>query len=380
MAKPITVTLPFTLLLLDYWPLNRDQIGQGDKAKWLIWRSLIGEKIPLFILSAVLCVITVFAQKSGGVIAQFEILPLRLRLANAGLSYVRYIVKAFWPANLAALYPLNTEEIAAGWFVAALVFLLIISIRVIQRTPNHKYLFTGWFWYFGTLVPVIGIVQAGSQAFADRYAYLPLIGLFIMIAWGFDDLCHKIRNRKIILCILALTAITALTVCTRLQVRCWKNSISLWEHALKATKNNSTAHYNLATALAEKGRFEEAAEHCQAAIQLRKIPKPEMLYNMGSIYNNLGYYTEAMEVYARTIKIDPNYADSYVGLANTLGKIGRHAEAEQACKLAIKIKPDFAEAYATLGAAYISQGRWAEAIEALQAGSTHKTGLRTGSL
>ena len=122
MAKPVTVTLPFTLLLLDYWPLNRDQIGRGDKAKWLIWRSLIGEKIPFFILSAVLCVITVFAQKSGSVVLQLEVFPMRLRLANAVLSYVRYIGKAFWPANLAALYPLNTEGLAAGWIVAALVF------------------------------------------------------------------------------------------------------------------------------------------------------------------------------------------------------------------------------------------------------------------
>jgi len=366
MSKPVTVTLPFVLLLLDYWPLNRDQIGQSSTAKWQTWWSLIREKIPLFILSAILCVITVFAQRSGGVIMRLEMLPMRLRLANAVISYVRYISKTFWPASLAALYPLNTEELTAGWIAAASVLLLLISIRVIQLILNYKYLFTGWFWYLSTLVPVIGIVQAGSQAFADRYAYVPLIGLFIIIAWGFDDLFAKVRNRKIILSVLALAAIAVLTICTGLQVRYWKNSISLWEHALKVTRNNSTAHYNLATALAQKGRFEEAAEHCRIAIQLRKIPKPEMLCNMGNIYNNLGRHAESIEAYAQTLNIDPNYTDAYVGLANTLGKIGRHAEAEQACKLAIKIKPEFAEAYSTLGAAYISQGRWMEAIESLK--------------
>jgi len=364
MSKPITVTLPFALLLLDYWPLNRLEnvsLTQASSRRTIF--RLILEKIPLFILSALCSTITFLAQRSGGTIIELKNLPLRFRLANAVFSYLKYIGKMFWPTELTAFYPFKSEELSSVWVWVALAFFLVVSIIVVQLAKTCKYLPVGWFWYLGTLIPTIGIVQAGSQAMADRYAYVPLIGLFIIIAWGANDLLMKWRYRKIILRILAFAVLIVLTICTKFQVRYWQDSLALWEHALQITENEPSAHYHLAAALAQKGRFEEAAEHGRVALELRKTPNAEILSNMGSIYNNLGRYTEAIEAFVQALKVDPSYANAYVGLGNTFGKLGYHKEAEQAAKQAIKIEPDLAEAYSILGAAYFSQNDWTDAIE-----------------
>lgn len=316
-------------------------------------------------LSAVLCIMTVTTQQSGGVLKLNELLPFTVRLANALVSYAAYIDKMIWPSGLAVFYPHQGYGLPIWQPIVSFVILAVISAVIICRGRRRAYLAVGWFWYLGTLIPVIGLVQAGSQAMADRYAYIPLIGLFIIVAWGANDLRADWKYGKVILEVLSIAVVLVLSVCTWVQTSYWRNSRSLFEHALQVTRNNATAHYNFALALAEKGEFEEAAENCRIALKLRP-PQAEMLYNMGSIYNNLCRYAEAVEAYAQTIKIDPNHADAYVGLANTLGKLGHHAEAKQACELAIKIKPDFAEAYFTLGASYFSQRSWTDAIEAFR--------------
>ena len=361
MSKPMLVTLPFVLLLLDHWPLNRMESKNSGQIF-----HLVREKIPFFILSVGSSIVTFNVQKSSGAVQQIELLPMMVRVTNAVVSYGKYLLKMIWPTRLAIFYPHPGVEVPKWQILTSVVLLLIITVFVIRLSKKYRYLFVGWFWYVGTLVPVIGLVQVGAQAMADRYAYVPLIGLFIIIAWGANDLLMKWRYRKIILGILAFAVLIVLTICTKSQVRYWQNSLALWEHALQVTENEPSAHYHLAAALAQKGRFEEAAEHCRVALELRKTPNAEILSNMGSIYNNLGRYTEAIEAFVQAIKVDPNHADAYVGLGNTFGKLGRHKEAEQAAKQAIKIEPDLAEAYSILGAAYFSQNDWTDAIEAFR--------------
>jgi tetratricopeptide (TPR) repeat protein len=353
------------LLLLDYWPLNRlENISLKEPSSRQTIFRLAREKIPLFVLSAICSTITFLAQRSGGTVAELAKFPLGFRLANAVLSYAKYIGNTFWPKDLAVFYPLSGDELSSGWVLFPLAFLLVASIRVVQFAPNHRYLPVGWFWFLGTLVPVIGIVQSGSQALADRYAYIPLVGLFIITVWGFDEYFPKIRYRKAALGLLALMSLSALTICTRIQVRFWQNSITLWEQTLKVTQNNGAVHDNFATALAEKGRYEEAIEHYRIALKMLQNPNSDMLYNIGCVYSNLERYTEAVEPFRQAIKIKPDCIEAYIGLGKTLGMLGRHTEVIEVCQQAIKIKPDSAEAYFNLGAAYISQSRWAEAIEA----------------
>ena len=357
MSKPMAVTLPFVLLLLDYWPLNRIENISFVQAslRQTIFR-LVREKIPLFILSAICSSITLLAQRSGEVVVKLVDLPLHLRLTNMVLSYVKYIGKMVWPKGLAAFYPFNANELTSGWVLVALAFLLVASLRVIQLAPTCGYLPVGWFWFVGTLVPVIGIVQSGSQALADRYTYMPLIGLFIIVAWGGGDFFSKLTYRKVILSILAFTALSALTICTRFQVRYWQSGTTLFEHALKISKNDPVVLNKFATALAEEGRFEEAAEYYRIAVQLYKNPDSDMFYNIGCVYNNLGRYTEAVDAFRQAIKIDPRNIEAYCNLGTVYGQLGRYTEAIDTLRQAAQLRPDFAEVHYGLCVAYLMSG------------------------
>jgi tetratricopeptide (TPR) repeat protein len=401
MAKPMLVTLPFVLLLLDYWPLNRlKNISLADAFSRQTFYRLVREKIPFFGLSIISGVITFVAQRSGGSVVALAKLPLHFRLANAVLSYLKYIEKTFWPKDLIIFYPFNRAELTAAWVLLPLLFLLVASIRVIKLAPNHRYLPVGWFWFLGTLVPVLGVVQVGSQALADRYTYVPLIGLFIVVTWGCADISAKLPYRKFILSGVALVIISVMTIRTAIQVRCWQNSVSLFENATRLNENSAALHDNFATALAQQGKYDEAVEHYRIAIRLLAEPDSEILYNLACTYNNLGRYTEAIDTFRQAIKVKPNFplaylhlgnvyhklsrfteaenaykkaieinpgfAEAYNNLANTFGMLGRHKEAQKAALQAIKIKPDFAEAYFTLGAAYLGQGHLPQAIEALK--------------
>ena len=263
MAKPMLVTLPFVLLLMDYWPLGRLDNGLSvtrDRLK-RYW-GLVREKLPLFALTAISCVVTFLVQRHGGAMPDLEWLPLDVRIANALVSYAKYIGKMLLPRHLAVLYPYPSGTLPL-WQLAGAVFLLMyVSVMVFRSRQRYPYLAVGWAWYVGTLVPTIGIVQVGKQALADRYTYVPLIGLFIIIAWGVPDLVARWcvvsswRRRRILLAVSATASILALMTCTWFQVGRWRDRISLYTHALRVTSNNATIHNNLGNALLAEGKID----------------------------------------------------------------------------------------------------------------------------
>ncbi|NIQ87873.1 MAG: hypothetical protein GWN93_01765, partial [Deltaproteobacteria bacterium] len=270
MAKPMLVTLPFVLLLLDYWPLKRIELGQSasglpaanqpstiaEKPGAQAFRLLL-EKTPLFVLTAASSVVTFVVQKSEGAVGALEVYPLKIRVANALVSYVSYIIKMIWPQNLAVFYPHPGQSLPMWQAVAAGILLVLISIAVIRAGRRQPYLPVGWLWYLGTLVPVIGLVQVGAQAMADRYTYVPLIGLFIMAAWGVPELMKKWHHRRVALVVSAALVLFALMTCARLQLRHWKNSIALLSHAHAVTAKSYLVHNNLGSALNELGKYDE---------------------------------------------------------------------------------------------------------------------------
>lgn len=270
MSKPMLVTLPLVMLLMDYWPLHR--FRQSEREHGLLRDSvkvltLLKEKIPFFACSLCSGVVTIYAQYKGGAIADLVVIPFRLRLENALIAYIQYIGKTLWPRDLAVFYPFPLTvplwQVIGSLFI--LIFLSATAIRVGRRYP---YLVVGWFWFLVTLVPVIGIIQVGMQSMADRYSYIPVTGLFILAAWGIPDLTKGMQYRNRILALLAGTVVAASTVLTWQQLGYWRDSISLYRHTLKVTAGSSLMHYNLGAALANNGELDEAILEFQQAIKL----------------------------------------------------------------------------------------------------------------
>ncbi len=273
MSKPMLVTLPFVLLLLDYWPLDRSRRSevrdQKPEAgfKRQSWINLILEKTPLFALSAASCAVTILAQRPT--ISSLAGLPLPWRVGNAIVTTVNYVGQLIWPANLAVLYPHPRGE-QSGWLISGAAFAIVaITVLAVFFRKKYPYLLVGWLWYVGMLVPVLGLVQVGLQGHADRYTYLPHIGILIALTWGVADLTERWRQRELILKGSAATAIVILTACSYRQATYWRDSISLWAHTLAVTSNNDTAHLCMAEALLQRGRLDEAIVHSQAAIAIR---------------------------------------------------------------------------------------------------------------
>ncbi|MBW2666162.1 MAG: hypothetical protein JRE13_07715 [Deltaproteobacteria bacterium] len=338
MAKPILVTLPFVLLLLDFWPLRRlersDAPGSFDMAKV---RTAIIEKLPLFALVAGFSILTLIAQNTGGTVASLDQLDTSTRLGNSLASYATYIGRGLWPTGLAVFYPHSGETLSG--IVVALSALLLVSITAGAWSQRRKrpYLAVGWLWYLGTLVPVIGLVQVGSQAMADRYTYLPLIGLAIAAAWGVPDLCTRLPARRIALPLLAACTITALTVATSFQLRHWRDSEALFRHALRVTERNHVAHSYLGAALLEQGRTADAIHEFEIALQLRS--------DLLTVSNNLSW------VLATTPE------------AHLRDPAGAITAGENAALLTEHADPAVLD---TLAAAYASAGRFADAARTLE--------------
>ena len=373
LAKPMLVTLPALLLLLDYWPLGRFTAEHAESAekKNKINSAvsavrpaarLIVEKIPFIALSIVSSVITFLAQLGGSSLAPINALALKARIANAFLSYARYTGKLFWPRNLAVFYPFDTKSFAFWQVGMCVLLLLVISIFVIRFGRNHKYLPVGWFWFVVTLVPVIGFVQVGWQAMADRYTYISYIGLFIMIAWGLPELLSKWPQRKNALGLSMVIVLTTLGICTHQQVSFWNNSFTLFSHAIGVTQNNFIAHNNLGVACDSLGRYQDAVESYKQAIRINP-DYAEAHYNLGVACGKLGRRQDEIESYKQAIKIRPDYAKVYINLGVSYEDLGRYEDAVETYKQVIRIKPYYADAYVNLGVTYYKLGRYQDAVE-----------------
>lgn len=356
MAKPMLVTVPFVLLLLDHWPLER--LPPLTNRRQLV--ALISEKIPLFILSAISCVLTYQAQRIDAVIS-LEQLPFPTRLGNALVSYATYLIKTFWPVDLAIFYPLP-EELNRVHVMLAAVLLLGISVLVVRNFNSRRYLAIGWFWFLGTLVPVIGLLQVGEQALADRYTYIPLIGIFVAIAFGVRDFSGFLGAKKSFLPIATVAALAACLLITHKQIRYWRDSESLFRHALAATKNNAKAHQILGFALAGKGQQDDAVREFQIALQL--APKLHGAHNdLGVILQSRGQTNEALAHYQAAVRLRPQNATFQVNLGLLLDRMGRSAEAATCFTEAVRLEPQNAHYYYFRGGALQNQGRSAEALQ-----------------
>jgi tetratricopeptide (TPR) repeat protein len=374
MAKPMLVTLPFVLLLLDYWPQGRlrlmrsDQQKNAEKANSTI--RLLLEKTPLFLLTAASSIVTFIVQKQGRNVASFEAVPFLTRIANAIVAYVDYIEKMFWPSNMAVLYPYPSSVLI--WKMAfSCTILITISLIVLRYAKQRPYLIIGWLWYLGTLVPVIGLVQVGNQYMADRYSYIPYIGLFIMIAWGVPELLKQWRYKKIGIAIMTTIILAILMTVTSLQVRYWKNSITLFNHTLRVTTNNFLPHNNLATALAEQGRIDEAIGHWLEAIRI-KSDYETPYNNLGLAYEKRGRIEEAVQNYVKALRINPDYELAHFNLGNVYFKQRRLNEAIHQYREAIRINPEYVKAYYGLANALFEIDQVDEAINQLMKAVTIK--------
>ena len=357
MSKPMLVTLPFVLLLLDFWPLRRAQLEPGQKRRWLL---LVREKIPLFALSAASSIVTIVVQSQGGAVASLRATPLGDRLANVLVSYSAYVFKMLWPADLVAYYPYRlwpwSLAVGSGLLLIAATF---FSIRLARK---HPHLLVGWLWYLGMLLPVIGLIQVGDQAMADRYTYLPFIGLFIVAVWSAPLLLSRWRHRNAVLLSAAVILIGVLAASARAQVRYWKSDLALWTHTVEKRGNdNFVAHTKLGAALASLGRFAPAIEQYTAALRIN----PEMdeaLTSLGLVYFRQGRLGEALAQYNEAVRFNPRYAEAYINRGIVLGVQGKRSQAIEDFRAALKMSPDNAEVHYNLGYALAENGQTDEAV------------------
>ena len=354
MAKPMLVTMPFVLLLLDFWPLERLKYYSPDQSSKLF--SLIYEKIPLFIPVTISSILTILAQKKVGALYSFEALSVKTRIANAFVSYTDYIIKTVWPQNLSIFYPHPFGMLSLWYVFLVALAIAVISFFSIRSFKQHPYVAVGWFWYLGTLVPVIGLIQVGAQGMADRYTYIPLTGLFIIAAWGMPDLLKKWHYNRIILVIFSTIIIFAFSTRSYFQIRHWENSTAVFKNAVTVTNKNWLAYNNLGLALMRKGKLNDAVLNYKKALQIR----PDYLTaldNIGLALYRLEKFEEAYNYYMEALKIDPKHAGVHNNIANVLTALGKLEEAIKHYKKAILIDPEFAEVHYNIANVLVTQGK-----------------------
>lgn len=356
MSKPIVVTLPFALLLVDFWPLRR-----FDPVKWAGIRLALLEKIPFFLLAFFSCLLTYSAQKQGGAVQTWEAISLGARLGNAVTSYVAYLGKMIWPVSLAVLYP-HPGSVPLGQIVGSALILIAATALVLWRAPKAPYLAVGWFWFLGTLVPVIGLVQVGAQGMADRYTYLPFIGLFILAAWGACDLAKSLKIPNAILATIAVSILGAFMFATYRQVRYWKDNLTLYDHTLAVTQNNWLILNNRGNVYNGQGDYRRAIEDYNRAIHI-KPDYAEAFVNRGAAYNGLEQFNHAIADFSRAIELRPAYAEAYLNRGAAYNNLGKHRLAIDDLNKGIAIKPGYAEAYFSRAVAQNARRRYREAIE-----------------
>ena len=383
LAKPMLVTLPFALLLLDYWPLRRfgkkthtvtDAAARArahanhaptniaPRARFI---NLTLEKLPLLLIALASSVTTFLVQQSGHVtVKSLEIVDIPTRLANALVSYVLYIRKMVWPADLAIFYP-HPWSIPIWQTLTAAALLIILTFLVIRARRHHRYLLVGWLWYLGTLLPVIGLVQVGLQQIADRYTYIPLIGLFIIVAWGTPDLLKRFPYRKPALAAASIIILVVLSLCTWRQVRHWRNDFTLYSHALAVTDNNYWAHNNLGTTLEDQGQTNQAIDQYRQAIEA-KSDSVESYINLGSALKSQGHVDQAIRCYNQALKLRPWSRAAHNELGNAFYAQGQFERAIAELRQALQIDPSYVGSLNNLGLALCAAGQPAQALTYFQ--------------
>jgi tetratricopeptide (TPR) repeat protein len=352
MSKPMLVTVPFVLILLDYWPLGRFQ-------KLSQLPVLLREKLPLFALSVLSCVATVLAQEQA--IQTIEHFPLALRIGNALIAYVAYLGKLIWPRGLAVLYPLLKDGTPAWQVIDATLLLAALTAGAWLVRRKQPYLLVGWLWYLGMLAPVIGILQVGGQAYADRYTYLPQIGLCLAGTWMAAEWAGERRRRRAMLGSIASAILCALLAVAYHQTAYWRDSETLWSHTLECTRDNSIAHNNLGLVSLDQGRPTEATAHFREALRINPIDG-KAYYNLGLVLCQQGHTEEAAAEFRKAIELNPTDGKAHNNLGVVLCQQGRMEQGIAEFRAALEIEPDDAEADKNLGNAVFRRGSAAEAI------------------
>lgn len=366
MAKPMLVTLPFLLLLLDHWPLRRTSMP--GLREWLHGSTVLkrfGRKLPLLVIAGASSVVTVIAQEAGGAIQRLETLTLGERLQNVAVAYAAYLRKVIAPVDLCAFYPLASTGIPIGRLLLSLTVLGLFTWGVIRLGRTRPYLLTGWLWYLGALVPVIGLVQVGSQAMADRYGYLPFLGLYVIIAWGLGDLVRRFPSARFGTILACCLSVFALAAVASKQVRYWKDSVSLFGRALAVTTNNALAEGNYGMAIGRLGRHDEAMHHLARALLLW----PEFFdarYNLGVALATKGQYEDAIEQYRAALMIKPGRPEVHLNMATALGKTGRFDEALSHLDSVLVEEPENPAAHVNIGMIHLHRQQLPEAIMHLE--------------
>lgn len=367
LAKPMLVTLPCLLLLLDYWPLGRMRLMKPARNPISLRKTpdsppfcrIIWEKLPLLTLSAVSSLATYWAQSAGASVTSISSFPIHLRISNALLAYCRYIEKAIFPYPLAIFYPLE-KSIPFGQAALAGILLVAVTFLVCKRWRTNPYLLVGWFWYQGTLVPVIGLVQVGAQSMADRYTYIPMVGLLIILAWGVPDLLQRLRYKKAFLAGGAAAILITCTILTWFQVQLWRDSVALFGHTLVVANDSPSVHNNLGNALAQSGRYQEALFHFNRAIQIH----PQLTdahYNKGSILLKMNMYAAAEASIRLALSLYPDYPEAHNNLGLALAAQNRLQEAAGHYQEALRLNPTFSEALMNWGNIFSKQSDYENA-------------------
>ena len=362
MAKPMLVTLPFVLLLIDYWPLERIKTGKPSEPLSVecgrnSYRSLVYlvvEKIPFFVITVIFSAVTYVFQNEGNALPSLEKITFPTRMENVIISYATYLWQMFWPFDLAVLYP-YPQKISAWAAFSAFALLVAVSVLAFRQRRRFPYFIVGWLWYIGTLVPVIGFVVIGSHVRADRYTYVSYVGLFVMLAWGGGSLVRKFPRYRRYLVLFFLSFVLFLAIISRSQLTVWKNSINLFDHCLEVTTANYVAENNLGLALKEKGLVSEAIVHYSNALKIN--PTFEMAHlNLGVALAEQGKIKAAEKHYLKALELKPDLVAAYCNIGNIRFRSGRIDEAIVYYRQALGIDPNYIEALNGLGGAWVRKG------------------------
>lgn len=370
LSKPMLVTFPFLLLVLDVWPLGRAGVAGGSAARsaGAQWGRLWLEKVPLFALSVASCVVTYVAQAQGDAVRSADFYPPAVRVWNAVTSYARYAWKAFWPSDLAVFYPHPASlgrGIPPGEVVVAGAFLVAVTFACIRLFRRRPYLLAGWMWYLGTLVPVIGLVQVGGQAMADRYTYIPLVGLFLMAAWGTWDLLAGIRQGRAVYAAGWVAIVLCLCAASYAQAGYWRDSVTLFTRTLQVTKDNWLIHNNLGNAFLGRGRPYDAIPHLLTSLRMK--PGNAMArVNLGNAYRKTGRTEEGEAQYWEALRLDPRNVTAKINVAVVFAEKGRIDEAIAQLREVRRAAPGHWEAHYNLGILLRATGREEEAVAMLR--------------